>query len=111
MPCTYSEFYEEAADMPSVGSRQKRGQWIDSHPELLEMVALTHIPRQYFQFKFYRQKAVGDDGQVYHGLRVKARAGVICLIQPLLAGDSAKPYAPLRPALNDTSYFAYNDGD
>ena len=82
VPCTYSEFYEEASNLPSVSNAQKRQKWVDSHSDFREMLKSTTIPEEYFQIKFYRQSRVTGNNEVQHGLRVKARAQVICLIQP-----------------------------
>ena len=58
--------------------------------------------------KFYRCTYVHGDDLVY-GLKVKARAGVICLIQPLTETDTAgNPYMPYRPDESDSTIFAYS---
>lgn len=123
VPCSYSTIYENPSEIPSVNSKSKRQQWINANTDFKEMLEITHIPMQFFQTKFYRQTAVGDDDKIYYGLKVKARAGVICLIQPLLQTDmentvseqddthdsspSAK-IAPFRPLFTDTTIFAFS---
>ena len=67
----------------------------------------AHIPQQYFQVKFYRQTYLTDDDNLAYGLKVKGRAGVVCLIQPLVCPDTvAGPYAPCQLPLEDTVVFA-----
>lgn len=108
VPCTYEAVYGSAADMPSVGSRKKRQQWVDSNEDFRALLAVTRIPQEYFQIKFYRQTYHLADS-VALGLKVKARAGVVCLIQPLVATDSTGlAYAPFQPSLDDTAIFAFS---
>lgn len=107
VPCSHEELYEDPAVMPSVGTRKKRQQWVDSHADFRALMASTHIPQQYFQVKFYRQTYLQDDDRLLLGLKVKARAGVVCLIQPLVDPDTVgDPCVPLRPPLDDTTVFA-----
>ena len=108
VPCSYEEVYASRKDFPSVGTAAKRQQWVESKSDFIDLMAKTHVPQHYFQIKFYRQaNLVGDS--IVLGLKVKARAGVICLIQPMTVTDSTGlPYAPYKPSLNDTSIFAYS---
>ena len=108
VPCSYSEIYGEKSDLPNVNSRSRREEWIAAHPDFRELLAITNIPQKYFQTKFYRQTFADGDSLLY-GLRVKARAGVVCLIQPLVAPDTTGfPYAPYRPAEDDSVIFAFS---
>ena len=108
VPCSYEEVYPSRSDMPSVASAAKRQQWIDNHADFRQMLDATRVPTQYFQTKFYRQTHVLENDSIVLGLRVKSRAGVICLIQPLTVQDSLVPYAPFRPEQSDTSIFAFS---
>jgi hypothetical protein len=73
------------------------------------LLARTQIPQDYFQVKFYRRTYILSDDSLAFGLHVKARAGVICLIQPLTAPDSmGSPFAPFRPSFTDTAFFAFS---
>ena len=109
VPCSYTEIYGEKSDLPNVNSRSRREQWLAEHPAFGELLAVTHIPQKYFQTKFYRQTLKDENDSLLFGLRVKARAGVVCLIQPLVAEDSTGcPYAPYHPADDDTAIFAYS---
>lgn len=108
VPCSYEETYPNRADMPSVASAQKRSQWVDSHPDFLQMLATTHVPREFFQIKFYRQTHVLENDSILYGLRVKARAGVICLIQPLIEADSSNRFAPFKPDFRDSAFFEWS---
>ncbi len=95
--------------MPSFNSRRKRQQWVEQNEEFRQLLAKSHVPESYFQIRFYRQVGMNDDGQSLQGLKVKARAGVICLIQPLVYTDSTGcTYAPQRPAHSDTAIFAFS---
>lgn len=109
VPCSYSVIYGAKSDLPNVNSRSRREQWIAEHPEYSTLLATTHIPQQYFQTKFYRQTFQGDNDSILYGLQVKARAGVVCLIQPLVATDSTGfPFAPYCPAEEDSTIFAFS---
>ena len=108
VPCSYEETYSSAAEMPSVATRQKRQQWVDSHHDFQKLLASTHVPRSYFQIKFYRLTNLLDDNTIIYGLKVKARAGVICLIKPLTVADTLSPYSPYRTSYKDTTIFAFS---
>ncbi len=107
VPCSYEALYDDATQMPSVGTRKKRQQWVDGHADFRALMDSAHIPQQYFQVKFYRQTYLTDDDNLAYGLKVKGRAGVVCLIQPLVCPDTvAGPYAPCQLPLEDTVVFA-----
>ena len=90
-----------------MNSPQLRRQWLAEHPDFVGLMAQTHIPQKYFQMKYYRSTYFLEDELVY-GLVVRARAGVVCLIQPLTAMDSlGNPFMPYRPEDADTMIFAY----
>ena len=109
VPCSYTEIYGAKSALPNVNSRSRRESWIADHPDFTALLALTHIPECYFQTKFYRQTFQSEGDSLVYGLRVKARAGVVCLIQPLVAPDTTGyPYAPYCPADSDTAIFAYS---
>lgn len=109
VPCTYEYFYAPDEPMPSFNSGRRRRQWVEQNGEFRQLLAQSHVPEEYFQIRFYRQTGLNDDGQTVQGLKVKARAGVICLIQPLVCTDSTGcTYAPQRPALDDTAIFAFS---
>ena len=109
VPCSYTEIYGAKSDLPNVNSHSRRELWIAEHPDYQALLALTHIPPQYFQTKFYRQTLQDDNDSLLYGLRVKARAGVVCLIQPLTTTDSTGlTYAPYRPKEEDSTIFAFS---
>ena len=112
VPVRYTEYYDSPEDKPSVSSPKKRQQWIDNHPDFQSLLDSTHIPRQYFQVKFYRMTAVTDDDHIVTGLQARARAGVICLIQPLTASDLSEGESshntPFVPLPDDTAIFAFS---
>ena len=61
------------------------------------------------KIKFYRKTYLISDDSLALGLHVRARAGVVCLIQPLVAEDSAgNPFTPFCPQPNDTAVFAFS---
>lgn len=105
VPCVYEEAYAEGDNPPSVYGQHQRERWLSGHSDFAELIATTHIPQRYFQIKFYRCTYLHGDRLVY-GLKVKARAGVVCLIQPLTQSDSTGiPFVPYRPEEHDTSIF------
>lgn len=111
VPVRYTEFYATPADKPSVASSKKRQQWVDSHPDFCRLLDSTRVPRKYYQFKFYRVTGLDENDNLLLGLEVRARGGVVCLIQPLVAPDTlVGPYAPFVPASDDSSIFAFSRG-
>ena len=81
LPCIYEETYDRLEEIPPAGSLKQR-------PQFRALLERSHIPPEYFQTKVYRKTYTMDDGSTMYGLKVKARAGVICLVQPLIATDS-----------------------
>ena len=95
--------------MPLVNTRTRRCQWVADNADFRSLLARTQIPQDYFQVKFYRRTYILSDDSLAFGLHVKARAGVICLIQPLVVEDTAgNPYTPFTPLINDTAVFAFS---
>ena len=108
VPCLWDEVFPSLAQFPAVGSRQQQRRWVEENPQFRALLDSTHIPQRYFQTKFYRQALLLDNDSLAYNLRVRARAGVICLIQPLVAPDSAgQRYRPFTPSPNDTAIFAF----
>ena len=108
VPCLWDEVFPSSAQFPAVGSRQQQRRWVEESPQFRALLDSTHIPQRYFQTKFYRQTLLLDDDSLAYGLRVRARAGVICLIQPIVAPDSAgQHYLPFTPSPTDTAIFAF----
>ena len=109
VPCLWDEVYASPADMPLVNTRTRRCQWVADKADFRSLLARTQIPQDYFQVKFYRRTYILSDDSLAFGLHVKARAGVICLIQPLVVEDTAgNPYTPFTPLINDTAVFAFS---
>lgn len=109
VPCLWEEVFPSLAQFPAVGSLQQRRRWVEGNAAFRALLDQTHIPLPYFQTKFYRQTLVLDNDSLAYGLRVRARAEVVCLIQPLVASDSATPlFAPFSPSLSDTAFFAFS---
>ena len=109
VPCTYEEVYGVGERLPAVNGPQQRRQWLKEHPEFAELMAVTHIPQQYFQLKFYRRTYLTEDEELLYGLVAKARAGVVCFIQPLTTTDTlGTPFVPYCPEDSDSSIFAYS---
>ena len=105
IPCTYEEVFDSPGQMPLVNSVQKRQQWIAGHDDFRQLLESTHVPMKYFRLKYYRQTFLLDDDQLAMGLKVKARADVICLLQPLTDRDGMMP---LRPDDSDSAIFAFS---
>lgn len=110
VPAVWEDLYEDEALVPSVNSHKKRKEWMENTPGFLEMLDQTNIPFNYFQVMFYKH-GYKRKSQIYHGLRIKGRAGVMCLIQPLLAEeDSLKAkLVAYQPDDEDPEYFQFSD--
>lgn len=109
VPCRYSEYYANPEDKPSVAGRKKRQLWVDSHADFRSLLDSTHIPQKYFQVKFYRLTTVDENDRILFGLEARARACVVCIIQPLLSTDTlSTPFSPYIPAADDSAIFAFS---
>lgn len=125
VPCTWDEVFDTPDQMPLVNSRSRRLGWIEEHEDFRQLMALSQVPEEYFQVKFFRRTYHVSDDSVAYGLHVRAKAGVICLIQPLTLPDSTTilpcpdnapcpPYSlartdiPYLPNPTDTSIFAFS---
>jgi hypothetical protein len=109
VPVTYEDFYDTKDQLPSLNSKAKQAKWLESTPEFLTLINKTHIPFNYFQIKFYNTIYKNKTDESY-SIKVKAKAGVICLIKPLfLEDDSIKTrFIPFKPAVSDTNYYGYS---
>lgn len=98
VPCTYEHLGISPEKLQEAISASNRQQWAAKHTSLRSLMAKTHIPSQYFQIKLYQQTYVTDNDSIAYGLKVRAKAGVICLLQPLTTTDSLgnrfMPYIP-----------------
>lgn len=109
VPLLWEEFYDFEKDLPTINSRQKQLAWINKHPDFLISLNKTKIPLEYYQFKFFKMKYRDDNGDFY-SLKVKAKAGVFCLIQPQLSHSDTLnlPFEPLNPKSNDSLFFGFS---
>jgi hypothetical protein len=108
IPVIWEEIFDKESDMPELNSKVKKTAWLADNKAFTDLLSRTRIPREYFQFKYYKSK-FDEDGKTYYELTVKARVGVICLIQPLIAPESDS-YAPFQPSENDSLYFEVSKG-
>lgn len=109
VPVVWDELYDDEALIPMLNTKDRKKEWLMNNKSLLNLIQQTQIPLNYFQFKYYKQKYRQESQEVYV-LRVKAKTGVICLIQPLLSeNDSLKSLlVPFFPDENDSLYFGFS---
>lgn len=113
VPVSAEEFFKTQEEFPDVRARSRQEQWIEAKPEFQQLMARTTIPRQYFETKFFRNVYTPDSLHPYtattYSLRVKSRAGVICIIKPLLDTTVAdqRSFPPYIPSPNDTTLFGF----
>ncbi len=109
VPAMWEEVYEDQSLVPVLNSGTKKREWLMNNQPFLSLLEQTQIPLDYFRFKYYKQKYRRNNEDIY-ALRVKAKAGVICLIRPLLSeNDSLKAlYVPFQPQENDTLFFGFS---
>jgi hypothetical protein len=109
VPVLWEEYYDDESTLPLLNSKTKKQEWLKQNKPLLTLLRKTHIPLDYFQFKYYTQKYIQNEEEVYV-LRIKAKAEVICLIQPLLAeNDSLQAmFVPFHPEKEDTLFFGFS---
>lgn len=110
VPAVWEDLYEDESLVPSVNSRGKRKEWMDSRPDFVEMLNQTNIPLNYFHLMYYRP-VYKRKSETFYGLRVRARAGVLCLIQPVLAEEDSlrAQLIAYRPAEDDPEYFQFSE--
>jgi len=110
VPVVWEDFYEEESDVPSVNSRKKRNEWLENNQSFLDLLALTNVPVDYFQFLYYKPKYMRNSKEIY-SLRVRAKAGVMCLIQPVLAEEESlrSQLVAYQPDEDDPDYFQFSE--
>lgn len=108
VPVTWEEFYDRKESMLVLNSKPKRADWFSKNLEFKKLIRKTGVPLNYFNVRYYNA-TYHDDSTVYYSLKVKARAGVMCLIKPLIkvADNSLTKYEPYQPDQNDSEYFRY----
>lgn len=112
VPAQWEELYTEESHVPKVNTRLRRQEWLMNNQPFLDLLDKTQVPLEYFQFKYYKPKYTQKSDTVY-ALQVRGKAGVVCLIQPLLAeNDSLKArFEPLNPAEDDPFFFEFSESD
>lgn len=110
VPAVWEDVYEDEMQIPSVNTFKKQQKWVNDNPSFSEMLEKTGIPSNYFQIMFYRHTYKRNSKEL-HGLRIKARAGVMCLVQPLLAENDSlhTQFTPFLPENNDPAYFQFSE--
>lgn len=112
VPVRWEEFYGEKSEVPLVNTKKRRNDWLMDNEPFLKLVEKTGVPLQYFQFKYYKPTYARED-KVIHALQVRAKSGVLCLIQPLIMeNDSTKiQFLPFQPEESDTLFFGFSEAD
>jgi hypothetical protein len=108
IPVVWEDFYQTKQELPDLRSAPRQAEWLQQKPEFETLMKRSGIPREYFAIKFYSATYDGDSGK-YYAIRVKARAGLACIIKPLIQSgvSSASGYAPYIPSDRDTAAFGY----
>lgn len=109
VPLTWETYYKEEAEVPLVNTRKRKQEWLDANTDFRAAIEATKVPIDYFQFRYYKPKYQKGDHTVY-SLRVQAKGGVMCLIQPVLSEvDSLKRYfVPYLPEDEDPVFFEFS---
>ena len=110
VPVRWEEFYDEESDVPMVNTRKRRNEWLMKNEEFLDLIGKTGVPLEYFQFKYYKPKYTRHE-KTFYSLQVRAKSGVLCLIQPLLSeNDSLKAlFMPFQPGEEDVAFFGFSE--
>lgn len=108
IPVVWEDFYGSKDQLPDLGTKAKQAKWLENKTEFLALMKKTGIPRDYFNIKFYRLVYDRADGTVYSN-KIKAKAGVICIIKPMLKKDDSQnmTYLPFIPSPGDSMYFGF----
>ena len=109
IPVVWEDFYENKDQLPDWRTRKKQLKWLEEKAEFQELMKKTRIPEEYFDVKFYTLIYNADTGTVYSS-KLKARAGIICVIKPILGKEDSQniKYPPFIPLAEDSSYFSFN---
>ncbi|MCX6256604.1 MAG: hypothetical protein NTW49_01675 [Bacteroidia bacterium] len=108
VPVIWEDFYERKESLPVLNSKPKQAIWFSKNFDFKKLIKKTGVPMNYFNIRYYTA-TYQSDSTVYYSLKVKARAGVMCLIKPLInkVDNSLMIYEPYLPDQNDTDYFRY----
>jgi len=106
----WEDLYEEESEVPDVRSARKRKEWLNGNQPFLDLLSLTNVPINYFQYLYYKPKYIRNSKEIY-SLRVRAKAGVMCLIQPVLAEEDSlrMQLVAYKPADDDPDYFQFSE--
>jgi len=109
VPVIWDDFYKRSELRPVLNTSAKQAQWLAGKPEFLALIKKTKIPYNFFNIKYFNAEFKTENGN-YYAVRAKARAGVVCLIKPLLATiDSLrKRLEPFYPQPDDTICFGFS---
>jgi hypothetical protein len=107
IPVVWQDFFEKREDLPDLRTKLRQDEWLRGKPEFQALMDKTGIPREYFQLKYYNASFTSDSGKVY-AIRAKARAGVVCVVKPVLSADTTSRYPAYIPAANDTAFFGFS---
>ncbi|HYV95506.1 MAG TPA: hypothetical protein VE978_27270 [Chitinophagales bacterium] len=110
IPVLWEDFYDSKDSLPDLRTKAKQSHWLESKTELLALMKKTRIPQNYFSIKFYTLTYNSDSATVYSS-KVKAKAGVICIIEPVLRRTDSQQikYLPFVPSAEDSMYFTFTD--
>jgi len=108
IPVIWEDFYAKSEQLPSLNTKLKQAKWFANNTDFQALIKKTQIPSAYFQIKFYKS-VYKTETENYYSNKAKARAGVICIIKPLLSEDNIQKlrYSPFIPPANDTNYFGF----
>jgi hypothetical protein len=109
IPIVWEDFYENKNQLPDLRSKTKQNKWINDKYEFLALMNKTHIPREYFSIKFYRLNYDTDSAVIYSS-KIKAKAGVVCIIRPEVEkpAPNTTGYLPFVPKSEDSLYFSFS---
>jgi hypothetical protein len=110
IPVSWEDFYENKNQLPDWSTKTKQLKWLEHKTEFLALMKKTNIPQEYFNIKFYVLNYNGDKGTVYSS-KVKAKAGVTCIIKPVVrnSGLQNSNYLPFIPDSDDSVYFGFSE--
>jgi hypothetical protein len=110
IPVVWKDFYESKNQLPDWSTKRKQLKWLEHKTEFYALMKKTNIPLEYFNIKFYVLNYNGDKGTVYSS-KVKAKAGVMCIIKPIVrnSGLQTSNYLPFIPEVDDSVYFGFNE--
>lgn len=108
IPVKWIVTYPSNADRPPVKAKSDQQAWLNQQPELLAAVERQQMAMADFTWTIYPTQYTFADGVTEPAIKAIGLCTIVCVLEPI--GDPeaglGSAFYPLRPALEDSQYFA-----